>query len=122
VPGFNDSDDEIECIARFIAGVSPDIPWHVTAFRSDYKMLSHGDTPASTLLRAFEIGRNAGLHFVYAGNLPGAVEACEDTFCPNCGTPLIRRRGFLVVQNRVGETGACPNCRAGIPGVWRFSR
>jgi len=118
VPGFNDSAAELESIARFIAGVSPDIPWHVTAFHSDYRMSSHQDTPASTLLRAFEIGRNAGLHFVYAGNLPGAVEAGEDTFCPNCGTLLIRRKGFRVMESRVGERGTCPGCRTAIPGVW----
>jgi pyruvate formate lyase activating enzyme len=118
VPGLNDSDAELESIARFIASISPDIPWHVTAFRREYNMMSGRDTPAATLLRAFEIGRNAGLHFVYAGNLPGAVGACEDTLCPECHTPVIRRHGFRIVESRVGETGVCPDCAASIPGVW----
>jgi pyruvate formate lyase activating enzyme len=118
VPGFNDSSAELESIARFIAGISADIPWHVTAFRREYKMMSGRDTPAATLLRAFEIGRSAGLHFVYAGNLPGAVGACEDTLCPACHTPVIRRCGFRIVESRVGEAGVCPECAARIPGVW----
>lgn len=118
VPGFNDSDAEIESIARFIVGISAEIPWHVTAFRREYKMMSGRDTPAATLLRACEIGRNAGLRFVYAGNLQGAVGACEDTLCPACQIPLVRRHGFHIVESRVGDAGACPECCASIPGVW----
>ncbi len=71
VPGFNDSTAELWDAARFLASISPDIPWHVTAFHSDYKMLDTPSTPVKTLLRAAEIGREAGLHYVYAGNLPG---------------------------------------------------
>ena len=118
VPGFNDSDEELGSIARFIEGMSGYIPWHVTAFRRQYKMMSASDTPAATLLRAYDIGRNAGLHFVYTGNLPGTAGAREDTFCPACDTPLIRRRGYHIVEARVGESGACPECGADVPGVW----
>src|SRR5690606_20924514 len=70
VPGFNDGDDELHEMARFLAGVSPDLPWHVTAFHPDYKMTDPPRTSADTLLRAYDIGREAGLHFVYAGNVP----------------------------------------------------
>ena len=118
VPGFNDSDEELWSIARFIEDISPDIPWHVTAFRRQYRMMSASDTPAATVVRAYEIGRNAGLHFVYTGNLPGAAGAREETFCPACDTQLIRRRGFHIVESRVGEGGTCPECDANIPGVW----
>src|SRR4051812_34862128 len=84
VPGFNDSDEELTDIARFVASVSPDIPWHVTAFHKDYKMTGPEDTSVRTLLRAAETGAREGLHFVYAGNIPGAVGEWEDTRCPAC--------------------------------------
>jgi pyruvate formate lyase activating enzyme len=117
VPGFNDSSEELREIARFLVSVSPDIPWHVTAFHQDYKMTDPDDTSVATLLRAAEIGREAGLHFVYAGNIPGGVGEWEDTRCPGCGVTLVERRGFRVLRNLV-EGGACPACRRGIPGVW----
>ena len=119
VPGFNDTPAELESMARFIAGISPNIPWHVTAFHQDYKMVSIGNTAASSLRRAAQIGRDAGLNFVYAGNLPGMVEEYEDTCCPGCRATLIRRRGFRILENRIGLSGACPECCAPIPGVWR---
>jgi pyruvate formate lyase activating enzyme len=89
VPGFNDSSEELRDIARFLASVSPDVPWHVTAFHPDYRMEDREPTSARTLLRAAEIGAAAGLHFVYAGNLPGVVRSGENTYCPGC-------RGLLV--------------------------
>lgn len=118
VSGFNDSLAELEAMAKFIAGVSADIPWHVTAFHPDYKMISPGDTSAKTLLRAVEIGRAAGLKFVYAGNLPSEVGGCEDTCCPACDATLIRRRGFRILENRMSDDAACPECGVRIPGVW----
>ena len=86
IPNFNDSDDELRRLTEFIASVSPDIPWHVTAFHTDYKMQGENerDTTVEDLLRAVEIGRDAGLHYIYAGNLPGMVEEWEDTRCPRC--------------------------------------
>jgi pyruvate formate lyase activating enzyme len=119
VPGFNDSPDELEALAGFLAGISPDIPWHVTAFHPDYKMTGPQRTPAETLARAAEIGRAAGLHFVYAGNLPGRAGDGENTRCPGCGSLLIERRGFTVIENRLTADGACPRCRKAIPGFWR---
>lgn len=117
VPGMNDSTEELTQIAEFIADVSADIPWHVTAFRPEYKVTGPPRTPAETLLRAYEIGRDAGLHFVYAGNLPGRVGSCENTYCPACGALLIDRDGFYVGRNRLAD-GACPDCGRAIPGVW----
>jgi pyruvate formate lyase activating enzyme len=119
VPGFNDSKEELTDIARFLAGVSRDIPWHVTAFHKDYKMTDPDDTPAATLMRAAEIGRAEGLRFVYAGNLPGRVGDWEDTRCPQCGALLVERRGYRIVQDRITGRGECPGCRTAIPGVWR---
>ncbi len=121
VPGFNDSERELRSIARFIAGVSPEIPWHVTAFHPDYKMDEDAGytyrTPADTLIRACEIGKEEGLWFVYAGNLPGQVGNWEHTFCPFCGVALIKRYGFMVVLNAM-EGDKCYNCKKQIPGVW----
>jgi pyruvate formate lyase activating enzyme len=84
IPGFNDSNEELRNIAQFLAEISPDIPWHVTAFHQDYKMTDPSDTPVATLLRAAEIGKSEGLNFVYAGNLPARVGTWENTYCPGC--------------------------------------
>ncbi len=117
VPGFNDSDDELREIADFLATVSVDIPWHVTAFHPDYKMTDPSPTSAETLCRAYEIGRAAGLRFVYAGNRPGRVGETENTYCPTCKTRLIERRGFLFTANHMSNS-QCPACECGIAGVW----
>jgi pyruvate formate lyase activating enzyme len=117
IPGFNDSDEELRDIAQFLAAISVDIPWHVTAFHKDYKMTDPDNTPVSTLLRAFEIGKTAGLHYVYAGNIPGRVGDRENTSCPACNSLLIERYGFRVLQNNL-DNGACPQCHTPIPGVW----
>jgi pyruvate formate lyase activating enzyme len=119
VPGFNDSDEEVRDVARFLAGVSPDIPWHVTAFHKDYKMTDPDDTDASTLLRAAVIGREEGLRYVYAGNLPGEVGEWEDTRCPGCGRALVRRAGYRILEYALTPAGACPGCGGIIPGLWR---
>ncbi len=118
VPGFNDTDEELGEIAGFLASVSKDIPWHVTAFHEDYKMADRPSTAAAALIRAAEIGRNAGLHFVYAGNLPGRTARLEDTRCPGCNATLIERTGFRIRANRM-QNGTCPDCHRAIPGVWQ---
>jgi pyruvate formate lyase activating enzyme len=117
IPGFNDSPEELRDLARFLAGISRDIPWHVTAFHEDYKMTGNGNTPVSTLLRAAEIGKDEGLHFVYAGNLPRSVGTWENTYCPGCNILLIERSGFRVLRMQV-TNGRCPECARDIPGVW----
>ena len=122
VPGFNDSDTELREIARFIAGVSRDIPWHVTAFHPDYQMEDRPPTSAQQLLHACEIGVEAGLRYVYAGNLPGITRDWENTRCPTCHETLIVRHGFRVAQNRLGEEGRCPRCSTPIAGCWSRSR
>jgi pyruvate formate lyase activating enzyme len=118
VPGHNDSPEELRDAAGFLASVSPDIPWHVTAFHPDYRMDDRPPTSVGSLLRAAEIGLAAGLRFVYAGNLPGAVRHLEDTCCPGCGARLVERTGFRVRANRIGPDGRCPDCSRAIPGVW----
>jgi pyruvate formate lyase activating enzyme len=117
VPGFNDSSEELWDAARYLVSVSPDIPWHVTAFHADYKIDSAG-TPADTLRRAAEIGQEAGLRYVYAGNLPGRVGAYEDTFCPNCSQRVIQRRGYVILDYKITAEGKCPSCGTPIAGVW----
>jgi pyruvate formate lyase activating enzyme len=118
IPGFNDSVDEIDRLTRFIAGVSPDIPWHVTAFHQDYRMTDPADTGAGDLVRAAGIGRRNGLRFVYAGNLPGRVGDLEDTRCPTCRQVLVERHGYTIRKDLVSPDGFCPSCRTPIPGRW----
>jgi pyruvate formate lyase activating enzyme len=118
VPDFNDSNDELWDAARFIAGVSPDIPWHVTAFHKDYKMTEPDNTPAGTLLRASEIGREAGLRYVYAGNIPGRVGEYGSTFCPHCNRVVVGRTGYVITEYHLTSEGKCPDCGTKVPGVW----
>jgi pyruvate formate lyase activating enzyme len=115
IPGHNDSEEELRNIARFIKGVSVDIPWHVSAFRPTYQMLDRPATPPSTLHTARRIGLAEGLRFVYEGNLAGS--GGEDTICPGCGTLLIQRAGF---SSRLAtlEKGHCQQCGTLIHGVW----
>ena len=118
IPGFNDSDQELTQIAEFLASVNVDIPWHITAFHKDYKMTENANTDAATLLRAYQIGRRAGLHYVYPGNIPGAFGDLEGTHCPKCHKLLVGRVGFKVLSNRIGADRKCPDCGTGIPGIW----
>ncbi len=118
VPGFNDSSEELRELSGFLASVSPDIPWHVTAFHPDYRMTEPLPTSVGALLRAAEIGRAAGLHFVYAGNLPGHVGEWENTSCPGCSALLVERRGYRVFSNRIDASGRCPECQRHIAGFW----
>lgn len=117
VPDFNDSDKELTDIAEFLASVDRDIPWHITAFHQDYKMTENANTSAGTLFRAYEIGRRAGLRFVYPGNIPGAFGDLEGTRCPSCDTLVVGRTGFRVTSYHLVD-GRCPRCSAAIPGRW----
>jgi pyruvate formate lyase activating enzyme len=118
VPGFNDSREELMEAARFIASISLDIPWHVTAFHPDYQMSTTQPTPTQTIIRAAEIGEEAGLKFVYAGNLRWGTSEYEQTRCPNCRTTLIERQGYSIQRYEITEAGTCPKCSSIIPGVW----
>jgi len=95
-----------------------DIPWHVTAFHKNYRMTDTENTTVDMLIRAAEIGQEAGLHYVYAGNLPGRVDPYEDTICPTCQQRLIQRSGFVILDYQLTGQGTCPNCGTPIPGIW----
>ena len=118
IPGFNDAHDEVTRLTEFVASVSPEIPWHVTAFHGDYKMTDPGNTTAEMLLAAADIGRRAGLRHVYAGNLPGMVGDLENTRCSACGDLLIPRTGYYVRDYRITPDGGCPSCATPVPGRW----
>jgi len=120
IPGMNDSSEELREIASFIAGLSRDIPWHVTGFYPCYEMMDREATPESSLMKAWEIGREAGLRYVYTGNI---LSGHHDTICPSCGFVVVERAAMGCEGNRVkiGEDGVgkCPKCGEKISGVWR---
>ncbi len=114
IPTLNDSEEELRTIARLLRDIEPSIPWHVTAFHPNYKLLHLPPTARSVLKRAREIGLSEGLKYVYSGNIPG--DEGENTYCWNCHKILIRRWGFKVLENHIKE-GKCPHCGARIDGV-----
>jgi pyruvate formate lyase activating enzyme len=114
VPGHNNSDEELRQIALFLKSIDPRIPWHLSAFFPAYKMMEVEPTDRESLLGAWEIGKDAGLHHVYCGNLP-AIH--EDTVCYRCNKTLIRRVGFNIESNQLAED-RCPFCHTAIEGVW----
>lgn len=116
IEGENDSNEELTNIAKFIANeLGCDTPWHISAFHPDYKMIDgHNSTHLQTLQRAEQIGKNAGLKYIYMGN----VRIPADTVCPNCSTKLIEREGFGVIKN-ILSNGYCPKCGHKIEGVWK---
>ena len=114
VPGQNDSDDELKELAGFIVNnAGADVPWHISRFHPQYKFLDSVPTPISSLERAFEIGKSAGLRYVYLGNVPGSTS--ESTFCYNCGRMLIERIGYRIVTNSIKDS-KCPDCGSQIAG------
>ena len=119
IPGFNNSEGELRDMAQFIAAVSLDIPWHVTAFHPDYHK-TEGERPTAPhdIARAAQAGADAGLKFVYSGNLRGALADLENTSCPRCGATLIQRAGYAISLMRLGPSGQCPECKERIPGIW----
>ncbi len=119
IPGINDSDEELRDIAKFIADIDPNIPWHISRFHPDFKMLDRPATPIETLKRAYQIGKEEGLNFIYIGNYPDTD--LESTYCPSCGFKVIDRFGYIgeIVKNHLNENGKCPKCSTHIPGVWK---
>jgi pyruvate formate lyase activating enzyme len=115
IPDLNDSDEELQAMTEWLAGVGPDVVWHVTAFHPDYHMLDRSRTSQQALMRAYEIGTRAGLHYVYVGNVMD--EDRESTYCPQCGQKLIQRHWY-VVKELWRERGVCPQCGYAIAGVW----
>lgn len=118
VPGFNDSKEELRDAAQFIRSVSPDIPWHVTAFHKDYKMQEPENTTAQNLIEIAEMGYAEGLHYVYAGNAAGRVGRYENTYCHSCEELLIERIGYVIQSYNITSDGQCPKCSQSIPGIW----
>ncbi len=116
IPGLNDSEKEFEGIAQFILSLGPEIPWHLSAFYPTYKMTDRPRTSATTLHRAREIGKKAGLRYVYCGNIPG--QGGEDTFCLGCGRAVIQRMGFQVLKNDLIR-GECRHCHSKVEGIWQ---
>jgi pyruvate formate lyase activating enzyme len=119
VPGFNNSSEELRELTRFIKSVSPEIPWHVTAFHKNYRMTDPANTTPRDLLHAVEIGKENGLRYIYTGNLPGNTGEMENTRCPDCGQRLIERVGFNILRKNLTSEGICPSCRIAIPGRWK---
>ena len=117
VPGLNDGEDELREIARFLAGVGPQVPWHISAFHPTYRMTDRPRTPVATLRRAYEIGHEEGLRYVYVGNVPGGEG--ESTRCPRDGTLLVERQGYTIGRVTLDRSGRCPSCGEPIAGVWR---
>lgn len=116
IPGVNDSDDELKSLANFVRDeLGHATPWHVSAFHPCYRMLDRPPTPLATLQRAYDIGRAAGLHYVYCGNRPG--RGGEDTCCPVCGALVIGRNGFQLTGIALAAGGHCARCGAAIPGI-----
>lgn len=116
IPGLNDSEKELTAIAKFLVQISPDLPWHISAFYPAYKMLNIPPTSKETLLKAYEIGKKAGLKYVYTGNIPD--ENYESTYCPKCGAKLIERWGIEMIENNLKD-GKCPQCGEKIAGRWQ---
>lgn len=116
IPGLNDSDAELRAAATWLAEIDPDIPWHVSAFYPTYHLQDRPRTPPETLERAYALGKAAGLHFVYVGNVPDPAR--EGTYCPHCETLLISRAGYRV-RTHWRTPGVCHGCGASIPGVWQ---
>lgn len=115
IPNRNDSDEELRQLARFIVDrVGADTPWHVSQFYPTYRLTDQPRTPLATLRRARQIGLDAGLNYVYEGNVPG--EGGENTLCPGCGELLISRFGFRIGENRIRD-GKCPSCATAVAGV-----
>jgi len=115
VPGLNDSEEELRALAEWLAEVDSEMPWHISAFHPDYKMLNRPATSQAVLARAYEIGKEAGLHYVYVGNVVDADRG--STYCPECGELLVQRRWYAV-DERWRERGVCHNCGHVVPGVW----
>jgi pyruvate formate lyase activating enzyme len=115
IPGLNDSEDELQAMAKWLVEVNPELVWHVTAFHPDYEMRDRPRTSQRALARAYEIGKGAGLHYVYVGNVMDADR--ESTYCPQCKQKLIQRHWFDA-KELWHERGVCSQCSHAIAGVW----
>ena len=116
VPTLNDSAAEITELCGWVReNLGPDVPLHFTRFHPMYRLTRLPSTPAASLERALKIGREAGLHYVYLGNLPG--HPSESTLCPSCGAVVVRRVGYAVLETAI-EDDRCKACGKPVAGVW----
>jgi pyruvate formate lyase activating enzyme len=118
IPNLNDSEEELEAIANFLKDISPDIVWHISAFYPAYQMFDKKPTSLETLLKAYNIGKKTGLHYVYTGNILNLET--ESTFCPKCGNLVIQRLGIQLIENKLIKN-KCPYCGHQIPGIFDLS-
>lgn len=117
IPTLNDSESDFKKIAEFLVGeLGPEVPWHISAFHPTYKLTDLPATPLGILNKAYDIGKSAGLKYVYIGNFPGTLG--EQTFCPNCRKTIIKRYGFDILENKA-KKGICGYCGEKIAGVWK---
>jgi pyruvate formate lyase activating enzyme len=115
IPSLNDSPDELKALARFISSaLGPETPWHISRFHPDYRLTDLPHTPIKILQQAWEIGKEAGLHYVYTGNVPG--DRGEKTYCHQCGQLLLDRYGFSITGNNLLQ-GKCPRCQTALAGI-----
>ncbi len=115
VPNENDAEDELKQLAEFLVRqAGPDVPWHISRFHPQYEYLDVPATPLESLQRAERIGKEAGLRYVYLGNVPGSRSEC--TFCYECGRVLIERTGYRINANHITNS-QCPDCGTAIAGV-----
>jgi pyruvate formate lyase activating enzyme len=117
IPGLNDSTEELKALTKWLAGLSVDVPWHVSRFSPRYKQMDKVSTPIGVMEKARDIGRESGLRHVYLGNVQGP--GYGDTVCPSCGQVVIKRSGFWVDANLLGKEGECPGCGGKVAGRWR---
>jgi len=115
IPGLNDRDSETQAMTEWLAGVSVDIPWHISAFHPDYQMHDRPPASHSMLVRAYDIGKRSGLRYVYVGNIVDSERG--STRCPECGHTIITRDGYVTEQHWK-DAGICPECSYEIAGVW----
>ena len=120
IPTLNDSPDEIKGMSEWVVEhLGPDVPMHFTRFHPIYRVTNLPSTPIATLERCRQIALDAGVHYVYAGNVP--MHPGENTYCHHCKEELIRRIGFRIAANKI-RNGKCPKCATAIPGVWSQER
>lgn len=114
VPGINDDPKMLEAeFAWIYQHLGPDVPVHLSAFHPAHKAIDIGCTPEQTLLMALRLAKDAGLHYIYLGNVPIA----SNTECPKCGNVLVKRFGYHTEMAGL-KAGCCEKCGAKIEGRW----
>jgi pyruvate formate lyase activating enzyme len=115
IPGLNDSNEELKDIAAFILSLGAETPWHISRFHPQFKRLEPPSTPIDSVHRACLIGNEAGLKYVYSGNVSG--DEGENTVCSNCKKLVIKRHGFRIIDNFLSGP-ACSHCGQKLEGLF----